>query len=72
MGDRPRQLPHPLVVAIPIVVLIGLLVVVIALFGSDSLAGGSQTALLMGMAVCVTISMACYHGRHLSGRWDRR
>ncbi len=61
MGDRPRQLPHPLVAAIPIVVLIGLLVVVIALFGSDSLAGGSQTALLMGMAVCVTISMACYH-----------
>ena len=33
-------------------VLIGLLVVVITLFGSDSLSGGSQIALLMGVAVC--------------------
>ena len=61
MDDRPRQLPHPLVAIIPIMVLIGLLAIVIVLFGSDSLAGGSQTALLMGVAVCVTISMACYH-----------
>ena len=33
---------------------------VIYLFGSDSLSGGSQMALLMGAAVCVTISMAVY------------
>ncbi len=55
-----RKAPGPLVSAIPIAVLIGLLTIVITLFGSDSLAGGSQIALLMGMAVCVSISMACY------------
>ena len=53
--------PHPLVAAIPLVVLIGLLAAVIALFGSDSLSGGSQVALIMGMAVCISISMICYH-----------
>ena len=53
-------IPHPLVALIPVVVLIGFLAVAIALFGSDSLSGGSQVALLMGMAVCVSISMAFY------------
>ena len=52
--------PHPLVAVIPVAVLIGFLAVVITLFGSDSLSGGSQIALLMGMAVCVCISMAAY------------
>ena len=55
-----NRYPHPLVAAIPLVVLIGLLVIVITLFGSDSLSGGSQTALLFGSAVCVAISMAFY------------
>lgn len=54
------QMPHPLVAIIPVVVLIGFLSVVITLFGSDSLNGGSQIALLMGMAVCVCISMGVY------------
>ena len=56
-----KQLPHPLIAVIPLAVLIGLLAVVIALFGSDSLSGGSQVALIMGMAVCVFISMVFYH-----------
>ena len=56
-----HPLPHPLVAAIPVVVLIGFLAIAITLFGSDSLSGGSQIALLMGMAVCVCISMAVYH-----------
>ena len=55
-----QKIPHPLVAIIPVAVLIGFLAVVIALFGSDSLSGGSQIALLMGMAVCVCISMAGY------------
>ena len=55
-----KRLPHPLVSAIPLVVLIGLLAVVIALFGSDSLSGGSQVSLLVAMAVCVFISMVFY------------
>lgn len=52
--------PHPLIAIIPVMVLIGFLSVVITLFGSDSLNGGSQVALLMGMAVCVCLSMSVY------------
>jgi NhaC family Na+:H+ antiporter len=37
-----------------------LLAVVISLFGSDSLNGGSQIALLVGLSVCVFISMVFY------------
>ena len=55
-----NKIPHPLIAIIPVVVLISFLGVVIALFGSDSLNGGSQIALLMGMAVCVCLSMAVY------------
>ena len=55
-----EKIPHPLIAIIPIVVLIGFLAVVIVLFGSDSLSGGSQIALLMGMAVCVSLSMVVY------------
>ncbi len=60
MSEKRKHHPNPLVSAIPLVVLIGLLAIVIALFGSDSLSGGSQIALLMGMAVCVFISMVFY------------
>ena len=56
-----KRLPHPLIAVIPLAVLICLLAVVITLFGSDSLSGGSQVALLMGLAVCVFISMVFYH-----------
>ena len=59
MNHRERT-PHPLVALIPVVILITFLAVVISLFGSDSLSGGSQIALLMGMAVCVCISMTVY------------
>jgi NhaC family Na+:H+ antiporter len=59
-GEMKQVIPHPLVALVPVVVLIGFLAVVIALFGSDSLSGGSQVALLMGMAVCVSISMGFY------------
>lgn len=41
--------------------LIGLLAIVIYLFGSDSLSGGSQIALLIALSVCVLISMTLYH-----------
>lgn len=55
-----RLNPHPLIAVIPVVVLIVFLAIVITLFGSDSLSGGSQMALLMGTAVCVSISMGIY------------
>ncbi len=53
--------PHPLIAVIPVAVLISFLTTVITLFGSDSLSGGSQIALLMGMAVCVSLSMTVYN-----------
>lgn len=56
-----NKLPHPLISLIPVVVLVSLLAIAIALFGSDSLSGGSQIALIMGMAVCVLISTTIYH-----------
>ncbi len=59
MNHREKT-PHPLVALIPVVILIVFLAVVISLFGSESLSGGSQIALLMGMAVCVCISMTVY------------
>ena len=60
MTAKDSSLPHPLIAAIPLAVLIAILALVIALFGSDSLSGGSQVALIMGMAVCITISMLRY------------
>lgn len=58
--EATTKIPHPLVALIPAVVLIGFLAVVITLFGSDSLDGGSQVALLMGTAVCMCISIGIY------------
>ena len=58
--NQDTKTPHPLVAVIPVVILIAFLATAISLFGSDSLSGGSQIALLMGMAVCVSISMAIY------------
>ena len=60
MSTEKPIIPHPLVAIIPVVVLIGFLSVIIMLFGSDSLTGGSQIALLLGMAVCVCLSMSIY------------
>ncbi len=49
--------PSVAVSFIPIAVLVLLLFAVIRAFGSDSLAGGSQIALLAASAVCVAIAM---------------
>lgn len=45
---------------IPFIFLIAILVLVIKVFGSDALAGGSQVALLMASGVVVAISMIFY------------
>lgn len=60
MAPNRRRLPHPLVATIPLMVLIMLLALVIMLFGSDSLSGGSQIALLMGLLTCLFISIVFY------------
>ena len=54
------KLPHPAIAATPIVALIGLLAMVISLFGSDALGGGSQIALMTASAVCIGISACLY------------
>ena len=56
--------PHPLVAAIPLVVLIAVLAMSVYLFGSDTLAGASQIALIF--ASSVVIAIAIYPGRFLT------
>lgn len=60
MTQLAQQRPSALVSVVPMVVLVALLALIITLFGSDSLSGGSQIALLVGMATCVFISMVVY------------
>lgn len=52
--------PHPLIAVIPVAVLVGMMVLMIGLFGSDVLGGGTQIALLLASAVCISISMWVY------------
>lgn len=52
--------PSWIVSLIPFIVLAGVMVVVIRIFGADSLLGGSQVALLFSSGVVVAISMIFY------------
>lgn len=52
--------PHPAIAALPLIMLIAFQAVVIALFGSDALAGGSQIALLFATSICLVIAMWRY------------
>ena len=60
MRKNNTPLPHPLIAFMPVIVLICLLICSIVMFGSDSLEGGSQVALLFSSAVCIAISMIIY------------
>lgn len=53
--------PSWIISLVPFTVLIAVMVCVIGIFGSDSLAGGSQVALLLASAVTVLIAMVCYN-----------
>ena len=55
--------PTPLVSLLPIGILIALLILIIPIFGSDALEGGSQIALLLTSAVCVFIGILFYKKR---------
>lgn len=57
MGDSPKKIPSPLLSLVPILVLIGLLYLVVRIFGSDTLEGASQVVLLVSTAVCSLLSM---------------
>ena len=61
--DAQQRTPHPLVALIPVVVLVGMMVLMISLFGSDALGGGTQIALLMASSVCILISMVVYRSK---------
>ena len=54
------HIPHPLIAVIPILSLIGLLAIILTIFNTDSLNGGSQMALLMASGICVAIAMLRY------------
>jgi NhaC family Na+:H+ antiporter len=56
VSERPVKIPSPLLSLVPVLVLVGLLFVVIKLFGSDALEGGSQIVLLSATAVCCLIA----------------
>ena len=52
-----EKMPSPLLSLIPVAVLVGLLFVVVQLFGDDTLNGASQVVLLLSTAVCALISI---------------
>jgi NhaC family Na+:H+ antiporter len=57
MEDTPKKTPSPLLSLVPILVLVGLLFLVVKIFGSDTLNGASQVVLLISTAVCAFLSM---------------
>lgn len=57
---RPGERPSWVVSLIPFIVLIAALALVIKVFGTGALDGGSQVALMFGAAVVVTISLIFY------------
>ena len=58
--ESARRQPSWQVSLVPFIVLVAVLVAVIRIFGSDSLSGGSQVALLLASAVAVAISIFGY------------
>lgn len=54
------HVPHPMIACIPILVLVGMMVLIVKLFGGDALGGGIQIAMLMSTAVCVCLAMWVY------------
>lgn len=58
--ENPRKYPSIGLSMIPVVALVGMLAVVISIFGSDALGGASQIVLLMATAVCFVVArLAC-------------
>ena len=58
MEKSPKKTPSLLLSLVPIMVLVGLLYVVVKLFGSDTLNGASQVVLLVSTAVCVLLAIS--------------
>lgn len=52
--------PHPLVSAVPVVLLVVLIAFSVGFFGPDAMNGANQISMLIAAAVCVTLSMTLY------------
>ncbi|MBR3793701.1 MAG: sodium:proton antiporter [Alistipes sp.] len=59
-NNRPTRQPSVLMSIIPLAVLVIFLALTIKLFGGDSIAGGSQLALLTASAVCTAMAIGIY------------
>lgn len=59
--NKEKRIPPAWLSAIPLATLVGLLAVTISIFGSDSLSGPSQIALLASTAVAVLLGMSYCH-----------
>ncbi len=59
-NNRPTRQPSVLMSIIPLAVLVTFLALTIKLFGGDSIAGGSQLALLTASAVCTAMAIGIY------------
>ena len=55
--DFNKRVPSAFISLLPLVVLVGLLVVVVQVYGSDALSGASQVILLAASALCVFLGM---------------
>lgn len=60
MEDSNIKIPSAWVSLIPLIVLIGMVSLTIALFGSDALDGGNQVSLFVATGVCACLSMWIY------------
>ncbi len=54
------KMPKPIIAVIPVLALITFLAIILTIFKSDSLNGGSQVALLLASSICIAIAMAKY------------
>lgn len=54
---------HTLLSLVPVAFLIAFLALVIHVYGTDALSGGSQLALVLSTGVCGLIAVVCFHVR---------
>ena len=57
---KTSRIPHPLIALIPILSLIAMLAVILTIFNSEAISGGSQVALIFASAIAIAISMTRY------------
>ncbi|MBR6820111.1 MAG: sodium:proton antiporter, partial [Bacteroidaceae bacterium] len=53
----PERVPHPLLAAVPLLTLVGLIALILIYLPDDALDGASQMAMVIATSVCVGLSM---------------